>query len=79
MGEQLSELMRDEASRIAVPVPIVLSTVTSPPDWLMKPKTCESPSPVPKTPDFVVKNGSKINGMSSGGIPLPVSSTVIVI
>ena len=37
----------------------------------------ESPSPVPSPCRLVVKNGSKIRSRDSGGIPGPVSVTVI--
>src|SRR5262245_60115886 len=42
--------------------------------------TIESPSPVPRRADndLVVKNGSNMRGMFSGGIPQPVSRTETV-
>ncbi len=49
--------------------------MTSPPDCLAKPKTWDSPSPVPWPTPFVVKNGSKIRSSASGAMPLPVSVT----
>ncbi len=37
--------------------------------------TVERPRPVPFSGDFVVKNGSKMRGKTSSGIPVPVSAT----
>ena len=48
-----------------------LSTSIRPPARVTMPCTIARPSPVPIF--FVVKNGSKMNGMISFGIPLPVS------
>ena len=50
-------------------------TSTVPPLCLTIPNTVERPSPVPLPISFVVKNGSKIFSMISGGMPSPVSST----
>ena len=49
------------------------------PLWLFTmARLVESPSPVPFPTSFVVKNGSKIRSRNSGGIPGPVSATVIL-
>jgi len=56
-----------------VPSPTSESTPMVPP-WLeMMPETIESPSPVLLS--LVVKNGSKIRRLASGGMPVPVSVT----
>jgi len=47
------------------------------PPWLRTMvKAVESPSPVPFPTSFVVKKGSKMRLMTSGGMPPPVSATV---
>src|SRR5882672_1241350 len=41
------------------------------------PRLTDSPSPVPLTSGFVVKNGSKIRSRCSGAMPGPVSAKAI--
>ena len=48
-----------------------------PPDCLTMPNTVERPRPVPLPTSLVVKNGSKILSITSGGMPVPVSDTSI--
>ena len=58
-----------------MPCPTVELTSMKPPDCLTMPKTVESPRPVPLPTSLVVKKGSKIFSMTSGGMPVPVSDT----
>src|SRR5439155_820328 len=46
-----------------------------PPSSVTMPQETERPSPLPSPGALVVKNGSKIRGISSAGIPGPVSRT----
>ena len=57
-----------------LPLPSSLVASSRPPWSSMMRRAKESPSPVPFP--LVVKNGRKIFGSTSGGIPLPVSVTV---
>ena len=60
-----------------MPRPTSLSTTTSPPDCRTNPKTMLRPRPLPAPKGLVVKNGSKIRARISGGMPAPVSLTLI--
>ena len=68
-------LTRGSSSVNDVPDPAVVSTSTSPSQPATNSLTIASPSPVPRPASFVVKNGSKTCGRSSGSIPVPVSAT----
>jgi len=57
----------------AAPFPISLSTWILPERSLTMECTTERPSPVPLPTSLVVKNGSKIRDLNSGGMPRPVS------
>ena len=61
------------STRNVEPFPGVDSTWISPPRPLTMPWQIERPSPVPTPTGFVVKNGSKMRGRTSGGMPAPVS------
>ena len=54
-----------------------LSTLRRPPCCWMIPYDTLKPRPVPSPTFFVVKNGSKIRGTTSRGMPGPLSATVI--
>ena len=69
---------RGKYSRNDVPIPTSLETLICPPDCLVKPNTIDSPRPVPRPASFVVKNGSKIWPIVSGGMPVPVSLISII-
>jgi hypothetical protein len=47
-----------------------------PPDCRTIPQTAASPSPVPRSGAFVVKNGSKMRACVAASIPAPSSRTV---
>ena len=55
----------------------VLDTTTKPRLCLTMPYTVARPRPVPLPWLFVVKNGSKMCATTSGGMPMPVSVTVV--
>ena len=57
--------------------PTWLSIPTSPPDWCAKPKIWLRPRPVPLPTGLVVKKGSNARSSTSGGMPQPVSVTLI--
>lgn len=59
-----------------VPIPTSLATSIHPWCCCTMPKTVASPIPVPFPMSFVVKNGSKMRGRFSGGIPQPLSLTL---
>ena len=62
-------------TRKRVPWPGMLSTSSRPPwSWTM-PWVMLRPSPVPSPTPLVVKNGSKIWGRTSSGMPQPLSAT----
>ena len=63
--------------RNVVPVPTWLSTMMRPPCRSTMPWTIDRPRPDPSPTSLVVKNGSKIFGITSGGMPGPSSATVI--
>ena len=56
------------------PFPSSLVTPMSPPSSITMRREMLSPRPVPWPVGFVVKNGSKIRGSTSAGIPEPVSA-----
>jgi hypothetical protein len=59
------------------PTPTVESMTTSPPDSRAKPKIWLRPRPVPLPTGLVVKKGSNTRSITSGGMPEPVSETLI--
>jgi hypothetical protein len=61
------------------PIKYSLSTLIVPPFFLISLNTILSPSPVPLSGYFVVKNGSKTLSKFSFFIPFPVSFTIIII
>src|SRR5262249_22728352 len=58
------------------PCPKSFSTSIQPPCSRTRPHEPASRRPVPSRTSLVVKNGSKIRGRCSGGIPCPVSCTL---
>jgi hypothetical protein len=59
-----------------VPLPFALSKVTFPPSNSVSRLTTASPKPCPLA--FVVNSGLKILSLTSSGMPLPVSSIVMI-
>ena len=74
---QLAGLATGRITRNRVPSPGALSTSIRPPwSWTM-PWVMLRPKPVPSPTALVVKNGSKICGKISSGMPQPLSATSI--
>ena len=61
-----------------MPTPTSLHTPMKPPLCLTIPYAVESPNPVPLPLSLVVKNGSKIFGITASLIPTPVSEMEII-
>src|SRR5689334_9535714 len=59
-----------------VPLLCLLRNLMRPPWFSTMPRTIHKPSPVPFSP-FVLTNGSKTVGSTDGGIPVPVSATMM--
>ena len=66
-------LATGNVTRMFVPRPSSLEASMVPPAAETMPWQMDNPSPVPMLRDLVVKNGSKIWGNASWGMPGPVS------